>query len=43
MKRETKLCANLNCGALLVDDEVDFRDGLCYDCWLKKLREAASE
>lgn len=38
---EPRRCANPNCGAVLVDDEIDFRDGLCYECWLQQCREAA--
>ena len=37
-KPELKRCANINCGVPLEDDEVDFRDGLCSDCWLKTCR-----
>lgn len=43
MSRKKRLCANANCGELLEDDEVDLRDGLCYECWLQKCRERSSE
>lgn len=37
------VCKNPACRAPLNDDEADFRDGLCYECWLVKCREADSE
>lgn len=37
---QIKRCANPDCAVILEDDEVDFRDGLCNDCWLEKCRES---
>ena len=40
-RAQTKRCANADCTVILEDDEIDFRDGLCDECWLKKCREAS--
>lgn len=37
-RAQTKRCANPDCAVILEDDEVDLRDGLCYDCWLRICR-----